>query len=154
MRCQCQCLLQFFLTWLMTPTKVSQCKKMNGPFCLPTNCPPGGASSTSTFNTESAKVTSQSVASTSAKQLYSSVTGQNIQSQQPLKQLLQFRQSLVASVYIDQRDRDSCASSFIIFGLPSSIVHSDTYIVTYCVRMNSTSKSTSSAPSVSVRQCS
>jgi len=47
----------------------------------------GGVSSTSTSNVDSAKVTSQAVASTSAKQLYNIVTGQNIQSQQPLKQL-------------------------------------------------------------------
>jgi len=71
----------------------------------------------------------KAVASTSAKQLYSSVTGQNIQSQQPLKQLSQFRQSLVAAVYIDQHDRDSHSSSFIISGLPSSVVHSDKYIL-------------------------
>jgi len=43
---------------------------------------------------------------------------------------LQFRQSMVPTVYIDQRIRDSRdATSFIISGLPTSTVHSDKYIV-------------------------
>jgi len=37
--------------------------------------------------------------------------------------------SMVAAVYIDRRIRDSRASSFIIYGLPTSTVHSDKYIV-------------------------
>ena len=69
---------------------------------------------------------------TSKKQSYcnSCVAGRNIQPQQPLKQFSQFRQSLVAAVYIDQRDRDSHASSFIVSGLPTSTDHSDKSIVT------------------------
>jgi len=59
----------------------------------------------------------------------STITGQNIQSQQPLKQLSSFRQLLVAAVYIDQHGRDIRSSSFIISGLPLSVVHSDKYIV-------------------------
>jgi len=89
----------------------------------------GGASSTSTSNTDSATVPSQAVASTPAKQLYSSVTGQNIQSQQPLNRLSQSHQSSVAAVDIEQRDRDSRSSSFIIHGLPSVVDHSDKDIV-------------------------
>lgn len=80
--------------------------------------------------TNCAEPSSHTVINTSAKQSYSSVTGRNIQPQQPQKQLSQFRQSLVAAVYIDQRDRDSRASSFIISGLPASAVHSDKSIVT------------------------
>lgn len=87
----------------------------------------GDESSTSYI--DNAKAPGKVVASTSAKQLYSRVTGLT-QSQQPQKQLSQFRQSLVAAVYIDQRDKDSRSSSFIVSGLPSSAVHSDKYIVT------------------------
>ena len=75
-------------------------------------------------NVASAEQIGNSAAINSTKLSYSSVAGQKNQTQQPLKQLTQFRQSLVAAVYIDQSVRDSRASSFIISGLPISAEHS------------------------------
>jgi hypothetical protein len=64
--------------------------------------------------------------STSVKQSYSSVVKQNNNpTKQTQQQLFKFRQSLVAAVYIDQREKNRRASSFIISGLPTSTVHSD-----------------------------
>lgn len=80
-------------------------------------------------NYNQAVQTDQSLANHSTQQTYSNVTSLNIQPQNSLKQLSQFRQSLVAAVYIDQRVRDSRASSFIISGLPISAVRSDNSIV-------------------------
>ena len=67
---------------------------------------------------------SNAVANTSAKQPNSSAARWNfeLQQQKPQKQLLsQYRQSLVDAGNIDQQDRDSRASSFIISGLPTSL---------------------------------
>jgi hypothetical protein len=72
---------------------------------------------------------SPAVTNTSTKQLYSSVTGHTTQPKQTEQQFTKLRQSLVAAVYIDQRDRDNRASSFIISGLPISTDQSDTTIV-------------------------
>lgn len=63
---------------------------------------------------------------TSTKQSYSTVASQPKETQ---KQFTKLRQSLVAAVYIDQRDRDNRSSSFIISGLPTSADRSDTSIV-------------------------
>ena len=78
----------------------------------------------------SAEQSGHAAANNSTKLSYSSVASQKNQTQQPLKQLTQFRQSLVAAVYIDQSVRDSRASSFIISGLPISAEHSDKALVT------------------------
>lgn len=75
------------------------------------------------------ELSSDAVANTTTKQLYSSVAGRSIQPKQTEQQFTKLRQSLVAAVYIDQRDKDNRASSFIISGLPTSAVQSDTSIV-------------------------
>jgi len=63
---------------------------------------------------------------------------------------------MVAAVYIDQRIRDSRASRFIIFGLPTSTVHSDKINISLlCLRrvqMNAKFMLTSSALSVMARR--
>ena len=68
----------------------------------------------------------QAITNTSTKQSYSTVASQPKETHQ---QFTKLRQSLVAAVYIDQRERDNRSSSFIISGLPTSAVHSDTSIV-------------------------
>lgn len=60
--------------------------------------------------------------------LLSSVVGRKPPLQQP-QQLTKFRQSIVAAVYLDQREKDRRASSFIISGLPVSNQLSDQTIV-------------------------
>jgi len=71
----------------------------------------------------------QAIINTSVQRSYSTVAGRNIQPKETHQQFTKLRQSMVAAVYIDQRDRDNRASSFIISGLPTSAVHSDTSIV-------------------------
>jgi len=51
---------------------------------------------------------------------YSSVLARNTQTEQSKQQLSKFRQSMVSDVYIDQRDKDRRATSFIISGLSTS----------------------------------
>jgi len=89
--------------------------------------PPLCTSDNSSF--DGAISVSPAVTNTSTKRLYSSVTSQIAQPKQTEQQFTKLRQSLVAAVYIDQRDRDNRASSFIISGLPTSTVHSDTSII-------------------------
>jgi len=60
---------------------------------------------------------------------YSSVAAHNSQTNHSKEQLSKFRQSMVAAVYVDQRDKDRRSSSFIVSGLPISSNCSDQKIV-------------------------
>ena len=64
------------------------------------------------------------------KHSYSSVAARNTQTEQSKHELSKFRQSMVAAVYVDQRDKDRRATSFIISGLPTSSSFPDQQIVT------------------------
>jgi len=64
------------------------------------------------------------------KPSYSSVAARNTQTDQSKHELSKFRQSMVAAVYVDQRDKDRRATSFIISGLPTSSSFTDQQIVT------------------------
>jgi hypothetical protein len=62
---------------------------------------------------------------------FSSVVGRNVKSQpnQVHQQMTKLRQSMVAAVYLDQRDKDRRAGSFIISGLPTSTAYPDKVLV-------------------------
>jgi hypothetical protein len=66
----------------------------------------------------------------SVKRSYNSVAAHNIPTEQSKRELSKFRQSMVAAVYVDQRDKDRRATSFIISGLPTSSNVPDQQIVT------------------------
>jgi hypothetical protein len=61
---------------------------------------------------------------------YSSVAAHNTQTEHSKHELSKFRQSMVAAVYVDQRDKDRRATSFIITGLLPSPSFTDQQIVT------------------------
>jgi hypothetical protein len=63
------------------------------------------------------------------KPSYSSVAARNTQTEQS-KQLAKLRQSMVAAVYVDQRDKDRRSTSFIVSGLPTASNCPDKKLVT------------------------